>query len=178
MLRNIELRPGRLYNKSNIDLTYLNLANLEYYKFINIETKLDSNQSDKLNHTIFLTPYKKWVTDYGTDLNYTTLRTTGRNLFGVSGYINLKNRNLFHGAENFDTKVEVGAELNFVDTFGLNTINISYSNTLTLPDFYDITGTYQLSRLMLRPFIKLRKELKSKTAFSLGFDYVNLLQFF
>lgn len=58
LLRNIELRPGRLYNKSNIDLTYLNLANLEYYKFINIETKLDSNQSDKLNHTIFLTPYK------------------------------------------------------------------------------------------------------------------------
>lgn len=178
LLRNIELRPGRLYNKSNIDLTYLNLANLEYYKFINIETKLDSNQSDKLNHTIFLTPYKKWVTDYGTDLNYTTLRTTGRNLFGVSGYINLKNRNLFHGAENFDTKVEVGAELNFVDTFGLNTINISYSNTLTLPDFYDITGTYQLSRLMLRPFIKLRKELKSKTAFSLGFDYVNLAALF
>jgi outer membrane protein insertion porin family len=172
--KRIGARPGLIYNKSNIEESYAKIAKLGFFKFINIESKVDSIDPSKLNQSVYLTPHKLWVFDYGTDVSYTTLKTTGQNLFGISGFINLKNRNIFHGAENFDTKLEAGTEISFLNINRFNSVNFSYSNELTLPDFLEVTRTYKWSRFLLKPWIKMPVEPETKTAFSIGFDYVNL----
>lgn len=178
LLEKIHPRPGNLFNKSDIDQTYLDLAGLNFYKFINIDSRIDSSGSNRINHSIFLSPHKKWSYDFGTDLNYTTVRTTGRNLFGISGFYYLKNRNTFGGGEIFDFKIEAGAELNFLDTFGLNSITISYLNSLTLPSFRDLTGSVFLARKLLSPLYPIPKKPNTHTSLVFLVDYINLNSIF
>ncbi len=173
--KRIYFRPGELYNRSLIDKTQLEMSRLGLYRFISIEPQLDSGSTTMLTYRINLTPYKKWVFDYGTDFNYTTIRSNvGKSLFGISGFANLKNRNLFGGAESFSTKVEAGTELNILNLRQSNSINLRYSNELSFPDFYDLTGTIGLGKLLLRPIKNFRKTPLSKTNFRLAIDYENL----
>lgn len=178
LLEKIHPRPGTLFNKSEIDQTYLDLAGLNFYKFINIDSRIDSSGSNRINHSIFLSPHKKWSYDFGADLNYTSVRTTGRNLFGLSGFYYLKNRNTFGGGEIFDFKIETGAELNFLDTFGLNSITINYLNSLTLPSFRDLTGSIFLARKLLSPFHAIPQQPKTNTSLIFLVDYINLTSIF
>ncbi|MEO6189975.1 MAG: POTRA domain-containing protein, partial [Saprospiraceae bacterium] len=179
LAKKILLRPEMLYSKARLDSTYNRLSQLEFYKFINIETKVDSSKSNKLIHNIFLTPSNKWVFDIGTDLNYTTLRSNAvTSLFGISGYTLLKNRNVFHGAEVFDSKVEVGAELSFLSGSLFNAFNFNFSNSYHLPSFYDITGSFRLSKVLLRPFKVNLKKPDARTSFNLGIELVSLIDFF
>ena len=73
-LKKILFRPGQLSNKSLVDETYNQLSKLGTYRFVNIEAKIDSVDRSKINYNIQLTPSKKWVFDYGSDINYTSIK--------------------------------------------------------------------------------------------------------
>ncbi|MEP7196853.1 MAG: BamA/TamA family outer membrane protein [Saprospiraceae bacterium] len=179
--KKILFRSGNVFSKRQIDSTYNKLSNLEFYKFINIETKLDSFIPDRVNHNIYLTPNNKWLYDIGADLNYTSLRTnaiTSSSLFGISSFALLKNRNAFHRGEILDSKIEVGTELNFFSTSLFNAVNINFSNGYHLPVFHDITGTYQISKYLFKPFNVHFQRPDVKTSFNLGIEWVSLINLF
>ncbi len=175
---NILIRPGQIANKSLIDQTYEKLSRLGIYRFINIEAKIDSLHAYRINYNILLRPLKKWVLDFGGDFNYTSIRTVSKTLFGISGFINLKNRNLFKGAESFSTKLEVGTELNLLNLSKFNSFNIHYSNELSLPAFYDLTGTLGIASLFTKKIKELQTRSYTRTNIRLGIDYENLTELY
>ncbi|MBK8483995.1 MAG: BamA/TamA family outer membrane protein [Saprospiraceae bacterium] len=174
----IGFRPNTISNKSYIDETYDKLSRLGIYRFVTIEPKIDSLDPTKINYNILLTSHKKWVFDFGADLNYTSIKTTSKTLFGVSGFVLLKNRNLFKGAESFTTKFEVGTELNLFNLNKFNSLNFHYSNELSLPSFYDITASWRIARFLFRPFTKLKDRPDSRTNLKIGADYENLVELY
>jgi outer membrane protein insertion porin family len=175
---NILFRPGDIANKSLVDQSYEKLSRLGIYRFINIEAKIDTAEALKINYNILLRPLKKWVLDFGGDFNYTSIRTVSKSLFGISGFVHLKNRNLFKGAESFSTKLEVGTELNLLKLSNFNSFNIHYSNELSLPAFYDITGTLGLARMFTKKIDELQSKSHTRTNIRLGIDYENLTNFY
>ncbi len=175
----ILLRPNQLFSKKRLDSTYQLLSSLDYFKFINIETKVDSQGSNLLNHNIYLTPSNKWIFDIGADFNYTTLRSTSvTSLFGVSGFTLLKNRNVFHGAEAFETKLEAGAEINFFQGSFINAANLNYTNSYQLPRMVNLTGTLAFTKFILSPLKINFKNPFARTQLSLGYELVTLSNLF
>ncbi len=173
----IKFRPGNIANKSLVDETYEQLTKLGIYRFVNIEAQIDSIEKSKINYNIQLSPLKKWVFDFGADFNYTSIKTVGKTLFGISGFVNLKNRNLFKGAESFSTKIEVGTELNLFNSASghFNSLNVHYSNELSLPNFYDLTGTWALAKLTLNRLTDMPSKPDSRTNIRIGADYEKLV---
>ncbi|HEX5625968.1 MAG TPA: hypothetical protein VFX48_08120, partial [Saprospiraceae bacterium] len=174
----IKFRTGDIANKSLVDETYGQLSKLGIYRFVSIEAQKDSMLNHQLNYKILLTPYKRWVFDYGTDLNYTSIKTASKTLFGISGFVHLKNRNLFHGAESFSTKVEIGTELNLFKINDFNSLNIHYSNELSLPAFHDLSGTWHIAKSIFRPIKKYTNPPDSRTNIKFGLDYENLVRLY
>ncbi len=174
----ILFRPGQLSNKSLVDETYNQLSKLGTYRFVNIEAKIDSVDRSKINYNIQLTPSKKWVFDYGSDINYTSIKTASKTLFGISGFAFLKNRNLFRGAESFTTRFEIGTELNVFKLNDFNSLNIHFSNELSFPSFYDLTGSLHIASWLARPFAQFKNKPDSRTNIVAGLDYENLVQLY
>lgn len=174
----IVLRPGLLASKTLLDNTYDHLSKLGTYRFISIESKLDSIQSNAINYNILLSPNKKWVFDFGVDLNYTSIKKTSKTLFGVSGFANLKNRNVFNRAISYSTKIEIGTEVNLLKLSDFNSINVHLSNEFSLPLFYDITKTWSLLKMLSSPFTNIKNKPDSRTNIKLGLDYENLVSLY
>ncbi len=174
----ILFRPGQASNKSLLDETYNQLSKLGTYRFVNIEAKIDSVDRTKINYNILLTPNKKWVFDFGADLNYTSIKTTSKTLFGISGFAFLKNRNLFKGAESFTTRFEIGTELNVFNLNDFNSLNIHYSNELSFPTFYDLSGSIKIVSWLSKPIYKIKNKPDSRTNIIAGLDYENLVQLY
>lgn len=182
----ILLNTGSSFRKSSLDSTYIQISNLEYYKFVNIESKIDSFNKDLINHSIYLTPNYKFLRDIGTDINYTTLKrysvSTLSSLMGISSFFSIKNRNLSHSGSSFETKLEIGAELNFFSGYRIfNALNVNFINSLQFPSFKDITRTFAITQGVTRVLNKKINNPICKTALNLGFEYVqltNLFQYF
>ncbi|NOT38777.1 MAG: BamA/TamA family outer membrane protein [Saprospiraceae bacterium] len=178
----IQLTPGSYYRKSSLDSTYSRISKLEFYKFINIESKIDTSLFNTLNHNIYLTPNYKWLLDRGIDFNSTFLKSSIANstLLGVSAFFLVRNRNLWHSGAIFESKIEAGAELSnfFRQSQIINSTNINFSNSLQLPNFRDLTGTYKLIRKTSQLLgLKLPDPI-CKTSLNLGFEYVVLNNLF
>ena len=116
----IAFSPSEIYDKSKLNKTYLDLSKLGIYRFVSFDTKVDSFDNDKINVDILLSKNKKWIFDSGLDGNFTTVRAEGSNLLGTSAYFNLKNRNLWGGAEAFSTRIQTGAEFSIFKNKGIN----------------------------------------------------------
>ncbi len=174
----ILINPGEVANKSLADATYDQLYKLGTYRFISIESKLDSLEPEKVNYLIQLSPSKKWVLDFGADLNYTSLRKTSPTLLGLSGYVHLKNRNMFKRAVAFTTKLEAGTELNFNNLSNFNSLNIHFGNEFSLPSFKDITNSFSIYKFISKPFLEHYEQPDSRTVLRAGIDYENLVSLY
>lgn len=177
----ISFRPGMIAGKYLIDESYSQLNRLGIYRFVNIEAKIDTLDKLKINYNIQCSPMKKWVFDFGADFNYTSVKALSQTLFGISGFVNLKNRNLFKRAESFSTKLEVGTELPLFDFKRYNSLSVHYSNELSLPSFYDITGSWGIAKNSWKLITKLSADPKplpnkpdSRTNMRIGIDYEKL----
>jgi len=174
----ILIRPGQIANKSLIDETYSNLYKLGTYRFISIEGKVDSAFNNRILYNIQLSPNKKWVWDFGADVNYTSIRQARKTLFGLSGFLHLKNRNLFQKATSLSTKIEVGTELDLLQLSNFNSLNIRYSNELSFASFHDITRSWSLFRAAAGMFGKSVPTPDSRTNMEIGLDYENLVSLY
>ena len=171
----IQFKEGELYNKSKLTKTYLSLSQLGLYRFVSFDTKIDSINNGQVNVDILLSKNKKWIFDSGLDFNFTTVRAEGSNLLGLTAYMNLKNRNVFGGAESFSTKMQGGAELSIFNNRGINSIDLHYSNELVLPKMVDLTYGIKLVKWGLNRFSRNEHDnFFSFTNINVGFDYVSL----
>ncbi|MCC6754122.1 MAG: BamA/TamA family outer membrane protein [Saprospiraceae bacterium] len=174
----ILLRPGMVASKNLVDNSYSNLYHLGTYRFISIEGKRDSLALDRINYQIQLSPNKKWIFDFGADFNYTSIKKNAATLFGISGYTNLRNRNLFRRAASNSIKFEVGTELNLLDIRKFNSLSLHLSNDLSLASFYDLTGSWSLFKMLSKPFGSKILDPDSRTNIRLSANYENLVSLY
>ncbi|MBK8955821.1 MAG: BamA/TamA family outer membrane protein [Saprospiraceae bacterium] len=174
----IEIRPGQIAYKNLVDESYSNLYKLGTYRFINIEGKIDSLLNDGIHYNILLSPNQEWIFDSGIDLNYTSIRQARKTLFGVSGFVHLKNRNLFKRAASLSTKLEIGTELDLLQLSDFNSLNVRYSNELSLASFYDVTRSWSLFKFVSKPFSNITGTPDSRTNIKIGIDYENLVSLY
>jgi outer membrane protein insertion porin family len=174
----ILLRPGMTASKNLVDNTYSNLYHLGTYRFISIEGKRDSLAIDHINYQIQLSPNKKWIFDFGADFNYTSIKKNAATLFGISGYTNLRNRNLFRRAASNSIKFEIGTELNLLDIRKFNSLSLHFSNDLSLASFYDLTGTWAIFKMLSSPFGAGVLNPDSRTNIRLSANYENLVSLY
>lgn len=94
LVKSIFFKPNELYSDEKIDFTREHLKSLKNFKFIKINHK-EINDS-LIASTILLTPLKKYNFGINTELIHSNIKA-----IGISGSINLINRNLFKGSEIF-----------------------------------------------------------------------------
>lgn len=140
----IQLKPGNLYRKQDLDLSYERLINLGPYRFTNINPKVDPQDSTRINFTVHLTPANnKWVSNYGTDIFYSTIRLASRQLFGFSGNMSFENSNLTGNAERYTFSAESTLELD-IGNLRINTFGLDINNSLSIPKLVDVYKTFSL----------------------------------
>lgn len=101
----IFLKKGDLYNKRNTVNTYQRISDFHAFKFINIQFRSSKKDSSLLDCEIQLSPMSR----QSFSIQGQTTNTQGN--IGVSGNIIYQNRNLFHGLELFEFKINGGAEV-------------------------------------------------------------------
>ena len=98
--RSTFLRPGQLFDETNVERTYSAFASLRALRNVNIRfEEVEEADSMKLNCYILTSPAK--LSSVGVDLE----GTNSSGDFGFASSLNYQHRNLFRGAEVFTAKV-------------------------------------------------------------------------
>jgi outer membrane protein assembly factor BamA len=119
------VQPGDLYNRDDRYKTLRKLSDLGTYKFANVSPFILPGKDSLINYNILLTPHeKKYVTDLGSNLFYSTINTLSRKLFGFSVGGALQDRNFFGGAESNRLSAEIGFEFEILNnSLSTNTLS-------------------------------------------------------
>lgn len=147
----ISLREGEIANKSLQQETYNRLSQLSPYKFVMIRPVFDSLEANKINYDLMLVPKPKlWQSDYGLNLNYTSINQDNQQLFGVGGNASIENNNLFGGAERFVSALSANTDIR--DLKFLYEFFLTNSNSIYIPKpigLHKYSGFYPVFRLAL-----------------------------
>jgi outer membrane protein assembly factor BamA len=167
------VQPGDLYNRDDRYKTLRKLSDLGTYKFANVSPFILPGKDSLINYNILLTPHeKKYVTDLGSNLFYSTINTLSRKLFGFSVGGALQDRNFFGGAESNRLSAEIGFEFEILNnSLSTNTLSISLQDNLEIPRFVDWIGSVKLLKNtgLLRP--KWYQDIKDDTKTNIGIGY-------
>lgn len=192
IVESVHLRKGDMYSQANYDLTVRQLSALGIYKFVRIQEVIDSEDPTKLNFRIELTRNKRMELGIDFELNYTNRSATSGagNLIGVFVSPNLRNRNLFRGAELLITNFSAGVEINpnFGDTLSRlwNTIDLRTQADLYFPKFYDYLNVWRglysarISKkggIISDNYYRLLHE-NAQTRLTASYNYLLLLDFY
>ncbi len=177
----IFIKSGDLYRKDKQNKSFRKLSTLEPFRFINISPSLSAKSDSIIDINIFLTPYnKRWVSDTGVNLFYSSISASGRRLFGFSLDAALKNRNMFGGAELFSVNGELGYEFDFSPVVRTSAITGNLQANLEIPKVIDpIRGIFLLNKLGIISD-KNNKLFRSEstTKMSLGYNQTNIIDFY
>ena len=100
------LQHGDLYSKTNADLTYSRIAELNAFKFINVSfSPAGADSLGELDMQIKLSPRPRH------SITYQTQGTNTAGNFGIAGDIIYQNRNLLRGLELFEFRLTGGLEV-------------------------------------------------------------------
>jgi outer membrane protein insertion porin family len=176
----IPLMPNAPYRKEDADRTLRQLTNLGIYRFVNIKPMIEECDSNSVNYKIYLTPNKKMSFEGGAEINYANISRSqsgklGR--IGLAGDIGFTHRNVFGGAERFNSTLSLGFD------YGLGQINrafsqdIRFQNTLTTPKFLNITRSWWLLNRLRLVNHNFYTDLidNGNSEINLGYAYRNLL---
>jgi outer membrane protein insertion porin family len=191
----IFVKPDSLYRQRDFDQTLRSLNALGVYKFVALRPTLDSVNRDRLDVNLFLTPNKRL--SVGRDFDFRGTQNidglnAGGNLIGVSFSTFFQHKNLFRGAEHFDTRLVANVEFNGA-RFGsggsqenlLFSSDFSVQNQLTLPRYTSYLKLWNLGhRLRFRNhklvgdgfYSRLKNE--SQTHLAVNYTYLNVFGFF
>lgn len=195
ILRSIFLKEGDLYRQSNFEKTNRQLSSLGVFKFVRIKQEQDTSQQNVLNFDIELTPNKNLEIGVDFDVNYTNRSNAATsaisgNLIGISGSPYIINRNVFGGAESFNSNLSAGFEfdptaISSGNNFW-NTIDLKLQNELYFPKFIDYLGIWKglnsikigkKGKVVRDDFYTKLNEITS-TRISASFNYLLLLDFY
>lgn len=158
--RTMLLKQGQLYNSNEVERTFNAFNRLRQFRFVDIQfSEIQVNQdSNLLDCYIRLAPLSKQSTSF--DIEGTN--TSGN--FGVAGNINYQHRNLFKGAEVFQTRFKGAIErLQRVEngvTNYFNTQELGVESNLIIPKLLG-PGNY----------INNFERFLPKTVLTLGYNY-------
>lgn len=164
--RNIFTHPGDLYSLEKSNYTYERISSLNNFRFIDIRYEAADQQDSlpALDMTINLTKASKQ------SISLETIGTNRAGNLGISAGLNYKNKNLLGGAEQLDTKVYGGLEVQRTNStldqnsqvtrlLPFNTLEYGTQVSITVPD------------LMLLPKFREVTILKEpKTSVSIALD--------
>ena len=156
LVKSIPLRSGNVYNKTDIDDAIRQLTNLGVYKFVNIKPNVEDCDSTLITYKIYLTPSKKMSYESGVELNYSNITTTKNSTsgtlsnlgrFGLAFDLNFENKNLFNGAERFNSIISGGVDFGLAGGAAANnglSSDLRFDNNLSVPKFVRITNSWKL----------------------------------
>ena len=165
IIQSLYIKPGVPFNVSNSERSQTHLMSLKTYRLVNIhynETEVKSDQPEEikgLDCVIQLTPVSRQ--SFSVELEGTN---SGGNLGGALNFI-YQNKNLLHGAEQFNLKLKGAYEAFSQSTTGIKSSReFGIETSLRLPQF-------------LVPFIEKESFIKKynpTTTIQVAYDYQNL----
>ena len=167
LVRNIYLRPDRLYRQSGYDRTLNRFNTMGAWQNVNGSFTPSGNGDSVLDFILKLYPNKKQYlnVDLEASRNTNDILTTG-NLFGVGLNFGLRNRNTFKQSVSSSTALRGGVELG--DDF-IQTTQASISHTISFPR--------KIPSFM--PFLSGRRKQDSiRTILNFNASYTDRRQFF
>jgi hypothetical protein len=179
--KNIYLRSGELYQKKERVKTQQTLNSLSTYKYAQVNRKLNPEKDSIYDFDIFLSPYQhKWISDQGAELFYSFGSTAiQQNLFGLSAFGSLQNRNLFGGSERYTFSLDGSVEL-AIPSLAANRWSFGANNTLELPRLLDLFGFAKfLNKIkVVQSDSYGRFEDEARTELGLGYNFTRSIQNF
>lgn len=166
----IHLRPGQIYSDQGILNTYNRLYALQVFGGVRIEMKPDT--ANKLvNVFIYLTPDPSMRLGLEpqviTSDQSSSVAAGNERIWGLSGQILFRNRNLFHGAELFDMTYSGSAEFQYTNSkFNLSNLQQSVTTSLTIPKHLWIENSKWVKKKALE-----NNWQNPTTSFNLTFSY-------
>lgn len=145
----IQLNPNTPYRKDNADRTLRQLNNLGIYRFVNIKPLIEECDSNSVNYKVYLTPNKKMSFEGGAEINYANISSNQQNTrlgrIGVAFDVGFTHRNVFGGAERFNSTLSVGFDYGLAAAVqnGISS-DIRFQNTLSTPKFINFSKSWWL----------------------------------
>lgn len=181
LAKNIYLRPGDLYKKQERIKTQQTLNSLSTYKYAQVNRKLNPERDSIYDFDIYLSPYKhRWISDQGAELFYSFGATSiQQNLFGLSAFGSLQNRNLFGGSERYTFSLDGSVEL-AIPSFAANRWSFGANNSLEIPRLLDLFGIAKsLGKVNLIPSDNYNPfEDEANTEVALGYNFTRSIRNF
>ncbi len=181
LAKNIYLRNGNLYLNTDRIKTQRTLNSLSTYKYVQVNPKLNTEKDSIFDIDIFLSPYEhKWISEQGLDLFYAFGSTSfQQNLFGLSAFGSLQNRNLFGGSEKYSFNLDGSVEL-AIPSFAANRWSFGANNILELPRLVDLFGFGKfLEKIRVIPTNNYdRFKDEARTDISLGYNFTKSIRNF
>lgn len=166
----LEFRPGDLYQKDKVDLTYRRMVQLPLVRSLSIQFARDeASTEDVLNCTIYLTQLKRKAISLESGVTHRD------GLFGLNGSMSFNHRNVFRGAELGGLRIIGGVEAqqpltlvendeaaqvdDFTDNLRFNTFEIGPELTLNFNRFFPFSMS------------AFRRSNAPRTSLSAAFNY-------
>ena len=162
--RRLFIYPGDLYSKTKTFSTQRQLANLDMFKFVNINYDTTGN---KFIANIFTSPLDRNQLTHEVGINVTATQRVPGPFYDF----NFKNRNTFGGLEilEFNGRLGINGVASYSNEGAIaNSRELGGNLSLTLPDFVFPIGNNMKSRL---------GELNPRTQFAVGYNFVNRVDF-
>ncbi len=149
LARNISLRPGQAYSQSELNKTLSSLAKASVWQTTNIQVR-ELPDTSKLDIIVELIPAKKYGFEAAIEASYSATSSInnalGGSLFGVSFETSLLDRNIGREGIRMTHRLRAGIELNNnsrgTNTGLINSTELGYANTVTIPRNINFTPTF------------------------------------
>ena len=179
VLDHVYFRKGDIYQKNLIDKSSYSLEKLAWYRYVRIEQEISPSNPSVLDFYIRMVPQKRWVIGYDLEANSSSINQSN-SLFGASLQLNLRNRNLFRGAEVFNNNLNFGIE--FPQSFDrgvINTLDIKAQSELVIPKLVDPLRLYSLfGGLLLNEEAEQFTRESAVSSLSATYNYLSILNFY
>ncbi len=122
----IYIEKGIIYNQSRSRITTNRFIDFGIFKFVNVKTRV--NPDFTLDQFFNLSTLKMESISGELEIN-----NRPGNFWGVLGKVSYLNKNLFRGAERFETSLSFGIEKQFGKGLGVNTSDLTFETSLAIP---------------------------------------------
>lgn len=156
---NCFIRPGSIYNASDVDRTYKALSRLGIIKYINI----DMRAVGEINGELLIDAYILLNRDKSQSISFSLEGTNSEGDLGFGIGADYQHRNIFKGSEIFNVKFKASYESLSGDLSGL--INDNYSEYTG-----DVGITFPKFKM---PFLRdsFKRRIQASTEFMTSFNY-------
>lgn len=147
LLPGIAMRPGNIFRQTDLERTQRALNALGVFRFVSVKSVQDSVSPNTLNVEISLTPNKRFSIGTDIDLNSSNSNSTSvaPQLLGVSATPGFRNRNIFGGAELWQSNLAYNIQFDISNARDqlIFSEEFQFQNSLTYPRFFDYFGFWR-----------------------------------